>query len=113
MLKCLRTLKKTRLLIMLFPVLCVILSFTVAQAESQGLEKKISISIEKKTLKEALDQIAAKATVAIIYSNSKELINSTVSLHVKNEPLKQVLDKLLAPYPLAYKLIDDTIVIVH
>ncbi|MFA6084217.1 SusC/RagA family TonB-linked outer membrane protein [Mucilaginibacter sp.] len=111
--KRLRTLRKTRLLMMWFPVLCGILSFTVAQAESQGLEKKISISIEKKTLKEALDQIAATASVAIIYSNSKELINSRVSLHVKNEPLKQVLDKLLTPYPLAYKLIDDKIVIVY
>src|SRR3981081_2430147 len=75
------------------------------------LEKRITISFDKITLKEALDDIANKASVAIIYSNSKELTNTPVSINVKNKPLKEVLNDLLVPLSFSYRVIDDKIVI--
>jgi TonB-dependent SusC/RagA subfamily outer membrane receptor len=76
-------------------------------------EKRITISFHKISLKEALDRVANKASTVIIYSNSKELINNSVSINVKNKPLKEVLNDLLAPFPLSYRVIDDKIVITH
>ncbi len=68
------------------------LSFSLSaevKGQTQDLEKRITISFDKISLKEALDKIAAKASVAIIYSNSKELTANSVSINVKNKPLKQ------------------------
>jgi len=76
------------------------------------LEKRITISFDKISLKEALDKIASKASIAIIYSNSKEL-TSAVSINEKNKPLKDVLNELLAPFSFSYRIIDDKIVITH
>jgi TonB-linked SusC/RagA family outer membrane protein len=45
--------------------------------------------------------------------NSKELTNAIVSINVKNKPLKDVLNELLAPFPLSFRVIDDKIVISH
>ncbi len=88
-------------------------SMAEARGNTQGLEKRITISFDKISLKEALDKIATKASVAIIYSNSKELTSNSVSIHVVNKPIKEVLNQLLAPFPFSYRIIDDKIVISH
>ncbi|MEO6521005.1 MAG: SusC/RagA family TonB-linked outer membrane protein [Mucilaginibacter sp.] len=93
-------------------ICCTALSL-VASAKSQVLEKEITIRIDKKNLKEAFDKISAKVAVPIIYSNSTELFRSIVSVQVRNKPLKQLLDNLLAPYPLTYQVIDEKIIISH
>lgn len=86
-----------------------------ASAESKQrfkeLEQKITISFEKISLKDALDRIAKKASVQIMYGITKEMTISSVTMDVKNMPLKDVLNELLRPYPLSYKIIDDKIVI--
>jgi len=91
------------------------LSFSL-KAESIGqiidLKKRITISFDKIILKTALDKIATTSSVAIIYSNSKEL-NSAVSIKAQNKPLKDVLNELLTPFPLTYRVIDGKIVISH
>ena len=88
-------------------------SMAEARGNTQDLEKRITISFDKISLKEALDKIATKASITIIYSNSKELTNAVVSINEKNKPLKDVLNDLLAPFPLSYRVIDDKIVISH
>jgi TonB-linked SusC/RagA family outer membrane protein len=88
-------------------------SMAEAKGNPQDLEKRITISFDKISLKEALDKIATKASVAIIYSNSKELTSNSVSIHVVNKPIKEVLNQLLAPFPFSYRIIDDKIVISH
>lgn len=88
-------------------------SMAEARGNTQDLEKRITISFDKISLKEALDKIATKASVAIIYSNSKELTSNSVSIHVVNKPIKEVLNQLLAPFPFSYRIIDDKIVISH
>jgi TonB-linked SusC/RagA family outer membrane protein len=86
-----------------------------ASAESKqqfkDFEQKITISFEKISLKDALDRIAKQASAQIMYGITKELTTSSVSMNVKNMPLKDVLNELLRPYPLSYKIIDDKIVI--
>jgi len=115
MLKILPALRTIRLLLLIVSVNG-FLGFSL-KAESRepngGLEKNITISFSKISLKSALDQIANKASVVIIYSNSKELTNAVVSINAKNKALKDVLNELLAPFPLSYRVIDNKIVISH
>ncbi|GAA4090823.1 TonB-dependent receptor [Mucilaginibacter panaciglaebae] len=80
---------------------------------NQDPEKRITVSFNKISLKNAFDEIAKKASVIIIYSNSKEITNAVVSISVKNKPIGDVLNELLAPFPLSYKVIDDKFVISH
>jgi len=91
---------------------CTVLS-SVANAISQILEKKVTIRIDKRNLKEAFDLIAAKVAVPIIYSNSPELFQTIVSVKSRNQSLKVLLNNLLAPYPFAYQVIDDKIIVSH
>jgi len=109
------SLKMIRLLLLIVFVngfLC-LNSFAESRTQSLDLEKKVTINFEKISLKDALDKIAVKASVSIMYGISKELTTSSVSLIAKSKPLKDVLDELLAPFPLTYRVIDDKIVISH
>ena len=115
MLQILSSLRTIRLLLLiLFINGCVIFSLRAETTDhTQDLEKRITISFDKISLKNALDRIANKASVAIIYSNSKEVINNPVSINVINKPLKDVLKEVLTPFSLSYRVIDDKIVISH
>jgi TonB-linked SusC/RagA family outer membrane protein len=82
-----------------------------AKAESQILEKKISIRIVQKNLKSAFDLISAQAAVPIIYGSAPELFGTLVRMEYRNQSLKRILDELLRPFPLTYHVIDNKIVI--
>ncbi|MEO6851456.1 MAG: SusC/RagA family TonB-linked outer membrane protein [Mucilaginibacter sp.] len=104
--------RKKRLLILSIALWCCFnLAFTSSTAASQDLTKKISLDLEKKTLKEAFDQIANKAKIAIIYSDINDVTKKEVTIHVKEKAVSQVLDDLLPSYKLSYQVIDDKIVI--
>ncbi|MCO5946730.1 SusC/RagA family TonB-linked outer membrane protein [Mucilaginibacter flavidus] len=106
--------RKKRLLILSMALWCCFnLAFASSRVASQDLTKIISLDLERKTLKEAFDQIAEKAKIAIIYSNINEVTKKEVTMHVKKKALYQILNDLLPPYKLSYQVIDDKIVIVQ
>lgn len=80
-------------------------------ARSQDLDKRISIDVEKKTLKETLDQISKQAHIGIIYSNAKGILKNPVTIHAKDQPVSKVLSELLSPLTLTYEIIGDQIVV--
>lgn len=80
-------------------------------ARSQGLDKRISIVVEKKTLKETLDQISKLAQVGIIYSNAKGILKNPVTIHAKDQLVSKVLSELLSPFNFTYEIIGDQIVV--
>ncbi|SDF45686.1 TonB-linked outer membrane protein, SusC/RagA family [Mucilaginibacter pineti] len=80
-------------------------------ARSQDLDKRISIDVEKKTLKETLDQISKQAHVNIIYSNAKGILKNPVTIHAKDQQVSKVLTDLLSPLTLTYEVIGDQIVV--
>lgn len=86
-----------------------------SMAESKDLPKdltnRITIKVNRVSLKNALDLIAKKGKVSIIYSNSKELTSTVVSVNVYDKMIKDVFYDLLNPLPFGYKVIDDKIVI--
>jgi len=80
-------------------------------ARLQDLDKRITIDVEKKTLKETLDQISKQAHVGIIYSNAKGILKNPVTIHAKDQPVSKVLNALLTPLTLTYEIIGDQIVV--
>ncbi|QEM03127.1 SusC/RagA family TonB-linked outer membrane protein [Mucilaginibacter rubeus] len=80
-------------------------------ARSQDLNKRISIDIDKKTLKETLDEISKQVHVGIIYSNAKGILKNPVTIHAKDQPVSKVLSDLLSPLTLTYEIIGDQIVV--
>ncbi|RKR82865.1 TonB-linked SusC/RagA family outer membrane protein [Mucilaginibacter gracilis] len=80
-------------------------------ARSQDLNKRISIDVEKKTLKETLDQVSKQAHVGIIYSNARGVLKNPVTIHAKDQPVSKVLNDLLSPLTLTYEIIGDQIVV--
>ncbi|MBB6108716.1 TonB-linked outer membrane protein, SusC/RagA family [Mucilaginibacter lappiensis] len=80
-------------------------------ARAQDLDKRISIDVEKKTLKETLDQISKQVHVGIIYSNAKDILKNPVSIHAKDQPVSKVLSELLSPLTLTYEIIGGQIVV--
>lgn len=105
------SLRSIRLLLLVISINGFFIMPSVAQviANKPILEKRVTVSFDKVSLKEALDKIAKAASVAIIYSNL--YASSLVSAHISNKPLREILTELLAPFPLSYQVIDDKIVI--
>ena len=80
-------------------------------ARSQDLDKRISIDVEKKTLKETLNQISKQAHIGIIYSNAKGILKNPVTIHAKDQQVGKILNDLLSPLALTYEIIGDQIVV--
>lgn len=74
------------------------------------LNKEISLALENITLKEAIGLIQKQTTVKFVYS-SKISLDNQVSLSVQRESLSVVLNKLLLPHNIGYKLINNQIVL--
>jgi len=112
MLKNLRSILRYKLFVLTVTTTCFLnCALATEIARSQDLDKRISIDVEKKTLKETLDQISKQAHVGIIYSNAKGILKNPVTIHAKDQPVSKVLSELLSPLTLTYEIIGDQIVI--
>jgi TonB-linked SusC/RagA family outer membrane protein len=95
-------------------VLTIGLNYTLL-AESKDLPKvltnRITLKVDKVSLKITLDQIAKKGKFSIIYSNVNKLTSTIVSLNVQNQMVRDVFKDLLTPLNFSYQVVDDKIVI--
>src|SRR4051794_36835933 len=73
------------------------------------LNRGVSLKLSSVTLKQALNQIESETKVRFAYS--RELVRTTepVSITSKNEPLSTVLDRLLIPLGINYKVVNSQI----
>ncbi|MGV3560468.1 TonB-dependent receptor [Larkinella arboricola] len=74
------------------------------------LSKDMTLQLTNVPLKEALDQIQEKANTKFVYS-SRVSLRDAVSIHVKNQKLSRILDQLLMPRGITYKVINEQIVL--
>ncbi|GAB3914051.1 SusC/RagA family TonB-linked outer membrane protein [Larkinella knui] len=74
------------------------------------LSKDMTLQLNNVTLKEALDRIQEKANTKFVYS-SRVSLKEPVSIDVKNQKLSRVLDQLLVPRGITYKVINEQIVL--
>ncbi len=81
-------------------------------AEAQELlNRKISIHIENQDLQDAISAIEKQGDVKFTYRPKLVSTSQKITLNVSNEPLSQVLDKILIPLKIKYKVFNNQVVL--
>ncbi|MFD0793916.1 TonB-dependent receptor [Mucilaginibacter litoreus] len=75
------------------------------------LEQTVTLKLKDLKLSDALDKIAANNQVKFAYADNLLKQSYRVNLNVNNKTVKEVLNEVLTPFNLGYKVIDDVIVI--
>lgn len=79
---------------------------------AQGvLDKKITLNISNKGLKNVLAKIEEAAAVKFAYATQTIPLNTKVSVDAQNERLGDVLTELLSPYKVTYEVVGNQIII--
>ncbi len=93
--------------------LCIFLMTASAAATGiQGvLDKKISLTVANKELKNVLGRIEEAASVKFAYATQTIPLSNLVSLNVQDTRLGDVLQSLLSPYKVAYEVVGNQIII--
>jgi TonB-linked SusC/RagA family outer membrane protein len=71
---------------------------------AQVLDKKITVNFKEVPIEEALDAIGAAAGVKFFYSIDQLNVKEKLSVKAVNRSLGQILDDLLSPYHVKYKV---------
>lgn len=80
---------------------------TVAVAHNnyaQVLDKKVTLSLKEVSIEEALAKIEAVTDVKFFYSVDQLNIKDKISFEAKDRSLREILDELLTPYQVKYKV---------
>ena len=72
-------------------------------------QQKISVSIKELPLKEAISQIAEKASMNVAYSKEFVDTNRKVSLEIKDTEVNRALTLLLKGTNIGFRFLDDSI----
>jgi hypothetical protein len=102
--------KFDRLLIAGPLLLLLMLICPVAFAQSP-LDKVCSISLNNEPLKDALDKIATASGVKFTYNETVAKSTVKITFQAKEQSLRTILSKALAPYPFSYTPLDQDILI--
>jgi TonB-dependent starch-binding outer membrane protein SusC len=78
---------------------------------SQLLDKEVTISLKDVTLETALLELGKVAEVKFAYSLDQMNVKVRVSVEAERTPLRRVLDKLLIPHKIRYKISDRDLTI--
>ncbi|MDB5286793.1 MAG: TonB-dependent receptor [Mucilaginibacter sp.] len=75
------------------------------------LEQSVTLKIKNQKLTDALQRISVENKVKFAYSDNALKPSYRVNLNVSDKSIKEVLNKVLTPFNLDYKIIDDVVVI--
>ena len=95
--------KKMRISVLLF----LTFNLTVANSFSQN---KVTLKVQNANVSQVLDEIEAKTDYMFIYQLDVYDFNKMISLNVKNEPIKKVLD-IIFENKLEYEVIDNKVLL--
>lgn len=87
-------------------------SYATETNAQKVLDKKITLEIRAKSMKDVLDKIEEQTHVRFAYKSSIGAIDD-ISIYVKNEKLGNVLDKILSPHRIGYELIEEQIIVIQ
>ncbi|TDB66093.1 SusC/RagA family TonB-linked outer membrane protein [Arundinibacter roseus] len=85
-------------------------SYAAESTAQSILSKEVSIQLTNGTLKEVLGEIQEKTQAKFVYSSRIQL-NDRISIQVKDKKVFQVLDQLLVPRGINYRVINNQIVL--
>lgn len=77
----------------------------------QELDKKISVNFENTKLKNVLSEIERLADVSFVYSSRAIKAKNKVSIEAKEQKVSDVLDRLLPPLNIDYKVYNEQIIL--
>ncbi len=93
-------------------LLCLAGAVFAAGTGAQGvLDKKISLAMNNKVLKNVLGKIEQTAAVKFAYASQTIPLNNKVSIEVTDTRLGDVLEVLLAPYKVSYEVVGNQIIL--
>lgn len=81
-----------QLILFLFALHCV--SLSIAQKRVPPLERMVTVHAQKETLAAILEKIATQTNTTFSYNPERIGAQRTISIHVKNKPLRSVLQEL-------------------
>ncbi|WP_448635387.1 carboxypeptidase-like regulatory domain-containing protein [Pedobacter panaciterrae] len=97
-------------LIMRINFIAFFLLFTIMHVSASVHAQKITLSVDKGTLKSIFKEIEQQSGFEVWYNNN--ILKGTKPVSIKiNGGLKMVLDKIFIDQPLTYEIVDKTIVI--
>ncbi len=71
---------------------------------AQVLDKKITITLKEVPIEEALDAVGSAAGVKFFYSIDQLNVKDKLTLNAVNRSLREILEELLSPYHVKYKV---------
>jgi len=90
-------------------------AFLTAKADESvaqvSLDTKITVNLQNTTLKTALKALGEKAKVDFAYNTQAIPLNEKVSIKASDEPLADVLTRMISPLGLSYRVIGKNILI--
>lgn len=96
---------------MAFTVLFCVSSYAYDVHGQDILSKRITLNVETEKVKTVLKQIESQTHIKFIFSSNVIQSNATISVHAENESVKTVLDKILPPLRISYKVADTRILL--
>lgn len=94
-----------------FAVVFVGLSWATETPAQELLSTRLTVKVENRDLKYVLARIEREANVKFMYSVQVIEANRKISLNATNQSLSQVLDNLLKPLKINFRVIDRTILL--
>jgi TonB-linked SusC/RagA family outer membrane protein len=79
--------------------------------EQDVLNKIVSINLEKAEIKKVLAEIKEQSGVEFVYSSKVIQSDKRISINARQKRLREILDEVLTPLNIQYKVINDQIVL--
>src|ERR1700754_4811661 len=93
-------------------ILLVFLFTTQSYAHLYGQQHNISLKLENVQLKKVFKAIENQGFFRFVYNDDALPREQTVSIHVKDASLDDVLNRVLANTPLKYKMLHDNLIVI-
>lgn len=103
------TMQKT--LLMLLALLCSLGTYAKDSLEQNLLSQKTELALKDATLRSALLQLETTTKVRFIFSSKVVKNEMKVTINAKAKALSEVLDEMLAPHGILYKVMENQVVL--
>ncbi|MFN4144274.1 MAG: TonB-dependent receptor [Runella sp.] len=87
------------------------LSWATETSAQELLNTRLTLQVENRDLKHILARIEREANIKFMYSAQVIPVNRKISINATNESLSKILDNLLNPLQVTYRIIDRTVLL--
>ncbi len=88
-----------------------ILAFNLSVAAAAFSQSKVSLELKDATMEEFIAAMKEQTGTQFLYNSSLLKVSELITVNVKDEDFRAVLDKVLSPLRLTYNVVNDVVVI--